>query len=230
MSARGKKPESWAAAIRARAAAQQAGGTPGRIVVLGECNSGKTTLVNGLVGAPLLPASVVTHTACPTVVGFAPRPALRAELADRRRVPLAWEDMALVQGHDVRRLDIGMPLRRLRGLSIIDTPGLDADDAASRVLALQSCRGADLAIWCTPAMQAWKESERRAWLSLPRRLRQRGFLAVTFADKIRSRSDLDRLLARLRSEAGGHFQEVLLARPAPARAGQGERSANPATG
>ncbi len=44
--------------------------------MIGEFNSGKTALVNALLGAPVLPASFTTHTAYPTVVGFAAKPSL----------------------------------------------------------------------------------------------------------------------------------------------------------
>ncbi|NJO32009.1 MAG: hypothetical protein HC869_01605, partial [Rhodospirillales bacterium] len=40
-----------------------------RIVVVGEFNSGKTTLVNALVGVPVLTPSPISSTVYPTVVG-----------------------------------------------------------------------------------------------------------------------------------------------------------------
>ena len=84
-------------------------------------------------------------------------------------------------------------------------------DGESDRRSLQACRYADTVIWCTPAMQAWKASEERAWLALPERVRARGFLAVTFADEIASPSDVDRLMERLRAEAGPYFRKVVLA-------------------
>ena len=76
---------------------------------------------------------------------------------------------------------------------------------------LRICRKADTVIWCTPAMQAWKASEERAWLTLPERVRQRGILAVTFEDAIASPGDAERLLARLHAEAASHFSRVVMA-------------------
>ena len=51
-----------------------------RIVVVGEFNSGKTALVNALVGAPVLTPSSIVHTAHLTVVGSGP---LEADLRQR---------------------------------------------------------------------------------------------------------------------------------------------------
>ena len=182
-----------------------------RIVVVGEFNSGKTTLVNALVGAPVLTPSFFIHTVHPTVVGFAARPALSAETAARRRIPTAWDRLDEHAPNDIRRLHVGLPLEQLRRLSVIDTPGLGFADCESDRRSLLACRNADVVIWCTPALQAWKASEERAWLALSKDVRARGFLAVTFADAVGSPADLDRLMDRLRTEAGAYFQRVVTA-------------------
>ena len=182
-----------------------------RIVVVGEFNSGKTTLVNALVGAPVLTPSVVMRTVHPTVVAFAAKPSLSAETADRRRTPVAGDRLDDGAPDGVRRLHVGVPLGCLKQFSVVDTPGLGLADGESDRRSLQACRYADTVIWCTPAMQAWKASEERAWLALPERVRARGFLAVTFADEIASPSDVDRLMERLRAEAGLYFRKVVLA-------------------
>lgn len=192
-------------------AAAPAGATPRpqRIVVIGEFNSGKTSLVNALVGAPVLPASFTRHTAYPTVVGFAARPWLRAEVAGRRRVTVAWNVIDGAPAGHIRRLHVGMPLDRLRTLRAVDTPGFGLGDGDDEARTLRACRGADTVIWCTPAMQAWKASELRTWLALPRAARQRGVLAVTFMDALPSKADAGRLLARLAADAGPHFRRIV---------------------
>jgi hypothetical protein len=181
-----------------------------RIVVIGEFNSGKTALVNALLGAPVLPAGVGRPTPCPTVLAYSRRQSLAAEMAGRRRISQAWTLLHETPRADTRRLHVGLPLANLQGLRVVDTPGLGlADEPADRRI-LQDCRGADLVIWCTPAMQAWKHSEQVLWLRLPSSLRRRGVLAVTFADKLQSEHDADRLMRRLRAEAGRYFSEILL--------------------
>jgi GTPase Era involved in 16S rRNA processing len=182
---------------------------PVRVAVLGEFNSGKTTLLNALVGATVLPASFITHTAYPTVLRFAPRPTLSAEIAGRRRVAFAWEDLDGTPSHDIHRLHIGMPLDRLRTLLAIDTPGLGLCDPVAEERTIRACRGADLIIWCTPAMQAWKASEQQVWMSFPRSVRRRGILAVTFMDALNSPGDAARVMARLQADAGDVFTRII---------------------
>ena len=182
---------------------------PQRIVVIGEFNSGKTSLVNALLGAPVLPTSFTRHTAYPTVVGFAARPSLRAELAGRKRIAVAWNSIDSAPAQHICRLHVGMPLDRLRTLRATDTPGLGLGDEQDEARTLRACRGADTVIWCTPAMQAWKASELRSWLSLPKAVRQRGVLAVTFMDALPSQKDAGRLLARLHADAGPLFRRIV---------------------
>jgi GTPase Era involved in 16S rRNA processing len=180
-----------------------------RVAVIGEFNSGKTTLLNALLGAAVLPASFITHTAYPTVLRFAPRPTLSAEVAGRRRVTFAWEDLDGTPSHHIHRLHVGMPLDRLRTLNAIDTPGLGLGAPILEERTVRACRTADLVIWCTPAMQAWKASEQHVWLSLPRSVRRRGILAVTFMDALNSPGDAARVLARLAAEAGDLFGRIV---------------------
>jgi hypothetical protein len=182
---------------------------PARVVVIGEFNSGKTSLVNALLGAPVLPTSFTRHTAYPTVVGFAARPWLRAELAGRRRVAVGWHSIDGAPARHIRRLHVGMPLDRLRTLRATDTPGLGLGDEDGEACTLKACRGADTVVWCTPAMQAWKASELRGWLALPEAVRRRGVLAVTFMDALPSSGDAGRLLARLHADAGPHFRRIV---------------------
>jgi predicted GTPase len=181
---------------------------PARVVIAGECNSGKTWLANSLLGAQVLPTSFVTRTELPTVVEFSPRPQLVIERSDRSRVATTWEDMeaGTCEG---RRLSVRLPSPRLRGLRLIDTPGLgDGDEGMSRRIR-SLCRNADLVLWCTSALQAWKASERDFWLSLPARVRDNGVLVLTFGDMLRADQDGGRVMARLQAEAGLHFRRIV---------------------
>ncbi len=183
---------------------------PACIAVIGEFNSGKTALVNALIGTSVLQTSVIAHTPCITVVAYASKPSLSAEMPGRKRVPLAWERIDQPPGDDTRRLHVGLPVPMLAGLRVLDTPGLGLGDEAAEARTLRSCRGADLVIWCTPAGQAWKNSEAMLWLGLPARVRAQGVLAVTFADEIPSDDAAQRLMARLHADAGRHFRDVVL--------------------
>ncbi len=198
-----------AMALDARSAGGRRG--PARIVVIGEFNSGKTALVNALVGAPVLPASAVHHTPCPIVIGHARTAALTSRTALGERVALPPGQIGQLDAPGARRLDLSLPLPLIKGLRVVDTPGFGLASPEDEAAILKLCRDADLIIWCTPAFQAWKHSERVAWLNLPVRARSRGVLAVTFWEAVPDAADLDRLIARLHTDAGSYFRDIVLA-------------------
>ena len=109
----------------------------------------------------------------------------------------------------IRRLHVGVPLACLKRFSVVDTPGLGLADGESDRRSLQACRYADTVIWCTPAMQAWKASEQQSWLAMPKSVRKRGILVVTFMDMLRSQADAARLMARLHADAGDLFRRIV---------------------
>ena len=182
---------------------------PARVVIAGEINSGKTWLANSLLGEQVLPTSFVTRTELPTVVEFGTKYRLVMERSDRSRLATSWEKLEAGHGEG-RRLCVRLPLPRLQGLRLIDTPGLGDDDDAMSGRIRGLCRNADLVLWCTSALQAWKASERDFWLSLPARVRDKGVLVLTFGDMLRQDQDCGRVLARLHAEAGLHFRRIVV--------------------
>jgi energy-coupling factor transporter ATP-binding protein EcfA2 len=179
---------------------------PLRIAVIGEFNSGKSTLTNLLVRIESLPTAVISNTCIPTLLYNAPEPRVFAVYHDRRREQLRASSRTSSQ--DIFRLEVGLPSERLRAIQILDLPGL-ADARFDGSIEELACHAADVALWCTLSTQAWKESERAAWEEIPARLRGRGLLVATHCDLLRDPADLDKLLRRLRAEAGSSFRDIL---------------------
>jgi GTPase Era involved in 16S rRNA processing len=184
-------------------------GAPWRVVVIGEFNAGKTTLINALLGEALLPTSVVANTRLVTVVSFAASARMSLEHFDRTRATIDRAMLARPAAQVARRLHIALPHAALKTLCLIDTPGLAAGDATIEHHIHRALSRADVVVWCTPAMQAWKATEQTIWLGLPERIRSKGILAITFADAIGSSGDAARLIARLNAEAGPYFAGIV---------------------
>ncbi len=176
------------------------------MAVIGEVNSGKSTLSNLLVRIESLPTAVISNTRIPTLLYHAPRPEICAVYHDRRREWLRASSQASLQ--NIFRLEVGLPSERLRTVQILDLPGL-ADARFDGSITDLTSHSVDLAIWCTLSTQAWKESERVAWEQIPARLRGRGLLVATHSDLLRNGSDLEKLLRRLRDVAGSSFSDIL---------------------
>ena len=195
-------------------------GRPLRIGILGEANSGKSSLANLLAGVSVLPATLLANARLPVLLTYAPYPTVAAiyESGERVTFPLlqdvartvaAIQDCAamscLLAGKSVRSgalkfLEAGLPSDILRSTEILDLP---ADHPGLRGFRM------DAAIWTTVATQAWRESERAQWAKLPQSVRSRSLLAVTFCDLVADReNNLKRLQARLDTSAKPYFQGI----------------------
>jgi hypothetical protein len=171
-----------------------------RVTILGEVNSGKTSVADLLLGVRLLPASVVANTRLPLLIYYAETAVLHA-VGDRGRRILHAEDIDELPA-DIWELEIGLPIERLREFEIRDTPALahlDNRDAAG-----------DIRIWCTVATRAWTESERARWSALPRRHWHNALLVATHRDALEDPGDAAKVEWRLRRTAGDMFRDVVI--------------------
>jgi Dynamin family len=179
---------------------------PYRIAVTGEFNAGKSSIVNLLIGTSMMPTKAVSNTRVPTLIRYTPAPVLIAICSDGRR--LALHEGMLPDIDVVTRLDVGLPVERLRVLEIADLPGMSDPLLQPQPLDVRRL-GVDAAIWCTLATQAWKESERVAWLNLPDAVRRHGILIATNKDLLQGEEET-KVLSRLRHLAGPFFEEIVM--------------------
>lgn len=180
---------------------------PLRVVVLGEANSGKTTLINRILGNDLLSTDVIQNTRSPVRVRHAPRPTI--ELCDREgsRHPFEVGSTASLSMRPGTTIEVGIPLASLSKMEFLDTPGTVVDDPAGRT-ATPSWRPADICVWCTIATQAWRASEVATWQSLAHPASS-SLLAVTRTDLL-PQADREKVRRRLDDEAGHLFRDVLM--------------------
>ncbi len=103
------------------------------IAAFGQVSSGKSSLLNHIIGAAALPVGVNPITAIPTRIVYGPAPRLLASFVDRQAKILdadqiaeyATEQRNPANRKGVARLTLEYPSRRLRdGIVFVDTPGL----------------------------------------------------------------------------------------------------------
>lgn len=111
------------------------------LAILGQFKRGKSTLLNALIGEPILPTSVVPLTAIPTFVEYGPEMGVRVHYQDDKPSHEFWnktpEEMNKIlqafvteEGNPENRLgvlqvDIVHPAEILKnGVVLIDTPGI----------------------------------------------------------------------------------------------------------
>jgi Flp pilus assembly protein TadD/GTPase SAR1 family protein len=129
--------------------------------VIGEFNSGKSTLVNALLGSELLPTGRLPLTACPHYVTFGATPRVVVSAPDGQVLELPWTQAPdQLRQLAARRVEIFVPAPQLRGFVLVDTPGLnsleDDHDSATQEL-LPTLDGV---LWVFRGAQPATESER----------------------------------------------------------------------
>jgi Dynamin family len=195
-------------AERSTAGSQKSGPLP-RVGLFGEFSAGKSSIANLLLGRDMLPTAVLSSTRWPTYVRHAPDLRIEAISEKGEHEPLSPDAVKTLARDDISHFDVGMPHELLRYLEVLDTPGF-ADPFHHSKRTLDVVGSADICIWCTLATQAWRQSERQIWMSLPARLRANSILVVTHTDTLAHPRERPRVRNRLKRETGSVFSDIVL--------------------
>jgi len=179
------------------------------LALFGEFNAGKSSVINLLLGGDVLPTAALSTTRRPTYLRYAATPQFEAISADGRRRLIAPDGFKSPAQESVTHFEIGLPNKLLLDFVLLDTPGF-ADPSNDPQCTLDVLENVDICIWCTLATQAWRQSERETWLSLPSRLRPHGILLATHIDTLAHAGEHERVRSRLEHEARDLFGDVVL--------------------
>jgi GTP-binding protein EngB required for normal cell division len=152
------------------------------LVVVGEFNHGKTTFVNALLGADVLPVGVTPTTAVIHHLEYAAEPRAEVVYESGERVPLPFAEVRLFSvgaekaphhavggaepkaapaGHEVRHLEVGYPAELLRErVALVDTPGVNDLSLQRADITYSYIPRSDAVLFLLDAGQPLKESER----------------------------------------------------------------------
>jgi predicted GTPase len=139
------------------------------LVVVGEFNHGKTTFVNALLGAEVLPVGVTPTTAVIHHLEYAETP--RAEVVyasgDRATIPFEEVNRFAVAGSqaseasEVKFLEVGYPAALLKErIVLVDTPGVNDLSLQRADITYSYIPRSDAVLFLLDAGQPLKESER----------------------------------------------------------------------
>ncbi|TNF22235.1 MAG: hypothetical protein EP318_04365 [Rhodobacteraceae bacterium] len=178
-----------------------------RIALMGEFSAGKSTLANLLLGRESSPVQVTATQLPPVWYKLGPDRAQRITETGARD-PLPMDDWSAADPGNTQLIKVRLQADFLHACDLIDMPGTSdpcmVPDFWTHMLPL-----VDLVIWCTPASQAWRQSEAALWDQVPEELWARSLLLITRIDKLQGARDRSRVLQRVRGEAGAQFGAVL---------------------
>lgn len=144
------------------------------VYVVGDYKTGKSTLVNALVGAEVCPVDDGIATTVPTMIRHAPQPTAQAvfepEAADGEPVTRDVEfadvaDLVSEAGNPanrrrIRLVEVGVPQPVLAsGLVLVDTPGVGGLASPESAATLAAATGADAVMFATSAAQELTQPE-----------------------------------------------------------------------
>jgi GTPase SAR1 family protein len=177
-----------------------------KIAVLGEFSSGKSTLANVLLGRVSSPVRVTATQVPPIWYTHGDGNPIVVD-SDGQETEISIDEVASVpvEGTQFVRVFIEAPI--LQRLDFIDMPG-SSDPNMSPDIWNAILPQADAVIWCTPATQAWRQSEAAIWEEVDPDVQERSVLLVTRIDKVLSDTDRARLMKRIRRETTGTFRDV----------------------
>jgi hypothetical protein len=145
-------------------------GTTFTLLVVGEYKRGKSTLVNALLGKPVLPAGVIPLTSVVTEIAHGDTPAVLVEFADGATLtvpPGRLNEFVTEPGNPanqkgVRRVLVHDPAALLaEGVRIVDTPGVGSIHGHNTRAAYGYLDEADAVVFVMAADQPIGDEERR---------------------------------------------------------------------
>ena len=178
-----------------------------RLMVVGEFKRGKSTMINSLLGAPILPAKAAPCTAVITEVTYAEHPIAILHFKDEKKAPQTVDvkdikKYVIIEGSDddddnkkvespYKLMELKYPLGLCKnGVKIIDSPGLNEHDSRTEV-SMGYLGKADAVVMVLSCKQLLSKSELQfieGDLSANRNLNQNFFLLNHF-DSIRDEPD-----------------------------------------
>lgn len=173
------------------------------LVVVGEFNAGKSSLLNALLGVDALAVGVTPTTARIHLVRHGPTESTR-ELGDGI-------------------LEVTTPTPALRDLQLVDTPGTNSLDRAHELLTRRFVPRADLVLVVTSADRPFSESE-RSFLAAIREWGKKLVFVVNKADILESPAQVDEVVRWVEGAARTLVEGPVTAFPVSARAAHAARA------
>ncbi len=191
-----------------------------RVAIAGEFSTGKSALINSLLGEDLLPTGLEACTAVVTRIRCAApgeEPAVRVQFrksgvkkVERGRL----RELLTFEGSDTEDAPLEAEVVLSggtfldHGIEIVDTPGVNDPDARGEQITLGFLPQADAIIFVTHAARAFKESELEFLRDrIGDQDRERVLFAVNACDLLEEEGDFDDLRSRAASVIGDTFDK-----------------------
>ncbi|SMP31018.1 hypothetical protein [Shimia sagamensis] len=169
-----------------------------RVVVLGRPGSGKTSLINMMLGQEVVHAHKAVDVV-EVVYGVAAR--VTAHLSDGTTHTFAGHSLDGQDCGDIQRLTYEVPLESLKTLAFCEVAQPN-DVPHQQALLETALQEGQVLVWCS---EGFDQVERTIWQSVPDAIKDHSFLALTKADRQIMKGDLGAQIAALEETAAQEF-------------------------
>jgi len=177
------------------------------VVVMGEFKTGKSTFINALLGEDCLKSDVTPATAVVTMLKYGETSDLIAHFRDGREERYSMDKLDLLsaegdlEGEELRSkisyLELYLSNPILKEITIVDTPGLNADKPLHSAATKEFIHRADLVLWIFSYAQAASKTEIAEIKNLGEHLKPLGI--VNRIDEIDCEEDsVDKIIGELK--------------------------------
>jgi hypothetical protein len=175
---------------------------PVRLAILGMPESGKSRLLNLLVGADVIPQGVHLPT-LQLIYGESEKSV--CTLPDGSKEEFNSVDADMIAGLSPVFIEMQMPLPALNKISVLEVVAPNDTNAVHRASQWASKRS-DVALWCT---RGFTEPEQRIWATMPDLIKDHAFCMVTHADFLKAQGLYEAAVGAITAAAGDDFNAVL---------------------
>ncbi|MEM7470508.1 MAG: hypothetical protein AAF340_04090 [Pseudomonadota bacterium] len=176
---------------------------PFRLSVMGLPGSGRSTLLNLLLGADVLPEGARLPT---LQLSYGDTPSIQCTLPDGSTETLESDDLSALADLKPAFAQVFLPLPALTKLSMMEV--VAGSDPREQMRAIQwATKRTDIALWCSKG--SFEEEEEDLWSHAPEKVQDHAFLMLTNADTSAAQGDLQERLAAAKTDGRDYFKNIL---------------------
>ncbi|HEC1762764.1 TPA: dynamin family protein [Campylobacter lari] len=182
------------------------------IAIIGQFSSGKSTLLNLILQKECLPTGVVPVTFKPTFLRYAREYFLRVEYEDGSDEIVDIDELAKFSDQrnelkETKSLHLFAPIELLKDITLIDTPGLNANDIDT-LTTFKELSFMHSAIWLSLIDNAGKKSEEDAIRANAKLLERGGICVLNQKDKL-NQDELENVLNYAHLVFDKYFEKII---------------------
>lgn len=175
---------------------------PVRVTVMGLPQSGKSSLVNLLLGGDVIPEGLTLPT---TQFTQGDSPSVMLTLPDGSLKTAPHANLTKASALDPMFIEVKLPLPALGRISVLEIVAPATSIDMRRAMGWASKR-TDIAVWCSSNFAV---EEQALWATMPDEVKDHAFLLLTRADVAQQNGHLEELMSRVTQTSADQFNKIM---------------------